>query len=87
MQYSIDNGATWITANTTNYLGSASFIGNSFSSVSYLDWQPGAPAAIPTNSWWKTDQFNLPAASNLAQVKIRFTVIDSDNNKPFSNWD
>ena len=86
VQYSIDNGATWITANTTNYLGSASFIGNSFSSVSYLDWQPGAPAAIPTNSWWKTDQFNLPAASNLAQVKIRFTVIDSDNNGSLGNY-
>lgn len=86
VQYSNNNGVTWITANAADYIGSGNFIGNSFSSVSYLDWQPGLATAIPTNSWWKTDQFNLPLLSNVTQAKIRFVIYDGDNTGSLGNY-
>lgn len=86
VQYSIDNGSTWITANSANYSGSANFIGNSFSAVSYIDWQPGSATAQPTNAWWKSEQFNLAATANNMQVKVRFALIDGDNNGSLGNF-
>ncbi len=86
VQYSIDNGSTWITATNTDYSGTANFIGNSFSAVSYIDWQPGLATAQPTNTWWKREQFNLAATANNMQVKVRFAVIDGDNNGSLGNF-
>ena len=86
IQYSSDNGVTWITASSMDYLGSGNFIGNSFSSASYFDWQPGVASVTPTNSWWKSEQFNLPLLSNVTQAKIRFVIYDGDNTGSLGNY-
>ncbi len=86
VQYSIDNGQSWTSVSAAEYLGNGNFFGNSFSAVSYLDWLPGSPSTTPTNSWWKNEEINLAAAANNMQVRIRFALIDGDNNGSLGNF-
>lgn len=82
VEVSNDNGATWTRLNGMYYQGLAQFgnIGNRFTAVSYaVDWNASVDAAVPTNTWWKTEQFNISSlVSNSAQVKVRFGLIDGD---------
>ena len=86
IQYSINNGGTWTTLTTTEYTGSGSFVNNSFSSVSYILWDPANVNATPTNSWWQTESFDLSASGGNTQVKVRFVLIDADNNGAVNNY-
>ncbi|MFC1732329.1 GEVED domain-containing protein [candidate division KSB1 bacterium] len=63
-------------------------MGNKFSSVSYVnDWQPTVPTAIPANSWWKTELFDITTiASNASSIKVRFTLSDGGNPGPEGNY-
>ncbi|MCX7697419.1 MAG: hypothetical protein N2Z72_06985, partial [Bacteroidales bacterium] len=81
IQYSIDNGNTWYALTSAQYLGSGNFTGNKFTEVSYTDWQPGIGGAIPTNSWWKQETFDLSSlVANQSNVKIRFRLSDGNAN-------
>jgi hypothetical protein len=86
VQYSINNGQNWTTVTTSEYLGAGNFFGNSFSAISYLDWLPGSPSATPTNAWWKRETINLAATANNMQVRVRFALIDGDNNGSLGNF-
>ena len=86
LEYSIDNGITWVGITTSNYNGSGNFVNNSFSSVSYSIWNPGTGTATPIASWWQNETFNLNAAANQMQVKVRFLLIDADNNGARNNY-
>ncbi|PLW93809.1 MAG: hypothetical protein C0592_04955 [Marinilabiliales bacterium] len=87
IEYSIDGGTTWTALTTTEYIGSGSFTGNKFTAQSYpAEWQPAVGSAVPTNSWWKTEQFDLSAlAGNQADLRIRFVLADGNNNGPNQN--
>ncbi len=73
-------GGNWIKLTGTQYMGSGQFasLGDKFSAVSYVnDWAPSNASAIPTNSWWKTEQFEISSiAGNQAQVAVRFKLTD-----------
>ncbi len=90
IEVSNDNGATWTKATASQYLGSGQFgsQGDKFSSVSYItNWQAVNNYAIPTNSWWKTEQFNIsPLVSNASQVKVRFVLSDGNLNGTGFNY-
>ena len=83
LQVSIDNGLSWTTLNNTHYRGQSTFgsIGERFNSFLYIDWNPTNIGAIPNNSWWKTEVFDISSfASNKSQLKIRFLAKDLNNN-------
>jgi hypothetical protein len=86
VQYSTNNGSSWTTLGATAYTGSGTLINSSFSSASYLLWDPANINATPTNSWWRSEGFDISASANNAQVKLRFVLIDADNNGPVSNY-
>ncbi|MBN2729297.1 MAG: right-handed parallel beta-helix repeat-containing protein [Bacteroidales bacterium] len=88
IQYSIDGGTNWFDLTTTEYTGSGSFVSNKFTSQSYSgDWQAGTASAVPTNTWWKHESFNISAlVGNQANVMLRFALSDGNNNGPNQNY-
>lgn len=82
VEYSIDGGTTWTLITNAYYLGTGSFTTNKFNEGSYVaDWQFGVGTAVPQNSWWKTEQFDLGTLiGNQANVMIRFKLNDANNN-------
>jgi parallel beta-helix repeat protein len=88
IEYSTDNGSTW-TQVTSGYLGTGQFtnIGNKFNSTSYIDWLPATNNAVPTNTWWKHEKFDLSTQlANTAQAKIRFALLDVNNSGAAGNY-
>lgn len=86
VEYSINNGLTWTLLTSAEYLGAGFLNNNSFSSVSHTVWDIANAATVPTNSWWQNENFDLSAAGGQMQVKVRFTLIDADNNGPRGNY-
>ena len=84
VEVSSNGGTTWSKLKAAQYLGSGQFsnLGNRFTSASYgLDWQFTSATAVPQNSWWKHEVFNISSiASNAANVKVRFKLVDGNNN-------
>ncbi|MBN2729636.1 MAG: right-handed parallel beta-helix repeat-containing protein [Bacteroidales bacterium] len=87
IEYSLDGGITWVALTSTEYLGAGSFTSNKFTAQSYAgDWQASTHTALPQNTWWKTEQFDLSAlAGNQADLRIRFKLTDGNNNGPNQN--
>lgn len=88
IEYSIDGGTNWYELTTTEYTGSGSFLSNKFTANSYVaDWQAATATAIPTNTWWKHESFNISAlVGNQANVMLRFALSDGNNNGPNQNY-
>ncbi len=94
VQISTNNGATWQSLTTTQYLGnSTGFPGTGyFNELSYgLDWGTPTfgtlPGAQPNNTWWKEEIFDItnlvigPGGSGpgFPQVRIRFAAEYAQN--------
>jgi hypothetical protein len=81
IEVSGDSGVTWTKLTNQHYLGFSSFHqdGDKFCVVAYATlWHPGVSNAIPLNSWWKSEQFNVSALlSNKAAAQIRFKLQDA----------
>ncbi|RLD67686.1 MAG: hypothetical protein DRI84_01780, partial [Bacteroidetes bacterium] len=77
IEVSNNNGATWTIINPALYLGSGVYFLDGFNEASYpIDWAANF-TTTPTNAWWKNEKFNISSlASNSAQVKIRFVLMD-----------
>lgn len=86
IEYSTNNGSSWTQLTANEYTGMAFFGTNSFSSVSYTVWNPASPTASPVNSWWRTENFDISAAAGNNQVKVRWALIDADNNGAVNNY-
>lgn len=80
VEVSADNGNTWTTLGATEYLGSGFLNGNSFTAASYGGtWSPGNPFVVPTNSWWKSEGFDVSSLiGNVAQAMVRFKLSDGN---------
>ena len=69
------------------YNGTGVLITNKFSSISYTQWNPGNGNAVPDNTWWRLENFDLSTQlGNQSQVKIRFALVDIDNNGARNNY-
>ncbi|MCX6230258.1 MAG: GEVED domain-containing protein, partial [Bacteroidetes bacterium] len=85
IEVSIDNGTTWTSLGTTQYLGSGVLISSGglykFSESAYpADWLAGDTLTKPTNTWWKNEKFDISSiAANQPNVKIRFKYTSSGN--------
>ncbi|MCF8297513.1 MAG: right-handed parallel beta-helix repeat-containing protein [Saprospiraceae bacterium] len=89
IEVSNNNGLTWTKLTGTQYLGTANFAtaGNKFTSTAYTQWLPANNYAVPTNSWWKLEQFDVSSLlANSAQAKVRFTLIDLNNTGAAGNY-
>jgi len=88
IEYSTDGGTTWALVTSAYYQGSGVFTSNKFNANSYVStWLPASPAAVPTNSWWKHEKFNLSTLiGNKANVKLRFKLADGNSNGANSNY-
>lgn len=77
-QIEVWSGSNWVLVTAANYLGTGQMALNKFSENSYAtDWQASNPTAVPDNSWWKTEQFDLSSLiANKPQVAIRFKLQD-----------
>lgn len=76
---STDNGITWTKLTAAEYMGTGAFgtIADRFAGTSYLDWDGANNGAIPTNAWWKSEQFNISTiAGNQPNVQIKFRLYD-----------
>lgn len=81
IEISSDNGASWTQLTGSEYMGSGFFSPNNyFSSLSYPTWLPANFTAVPQNSWWKKEKFDLSGIASSANAKIRFVLVDADNN-------
>jgi len=81
VEVSNDNGATWTQLTCAQYMGGGQFCGggNKFTSITYIDWVPSSPSAIPDNTWWRFEEFDVSSfISNATQAKIRFKVYDAN---------
>jgi len=62
-------------ASGSEYKGSASNYGTTvFNATSYAQWQADNDTALPTNSWWKKEIFDLHTIAGYSLVKFRFTL-------------
>ncbi|MCB0803872.1 MAG: T9SS type A sorting domain-containing protein [Flavobacteriales bacterium] len=87
IQVSNDNGTSWTTLTSADYNGSGFLNANAFSAISYTVWDAANGSSMPANSWWKSESFDLSShASNSSQVKIRFALIDANNNGASNNY-
>ncbi|MAC96641.1 MAG: hypothetical protein CMC96_14210 [Flavobacteriales bacterium] len=87
IQLSVDSGISWTTLTTAEYLGNGTLFQDRFSAISYSAWQASQGSATPTNSWWRTEQFDLSAlAANASKLKIRFVLVDEDNTGAMGNY-
>lgn len=86
IQYSTNSGSTWTQLTGNEYNGTGLFNQNSFSAISYSIWNILSPTAVPTNSWWRTENFTLNAIAGQSQLKVRFVLIDADNNGAVNNY-
>lgn len=83
-----DNGLTWNKLTASQYHGSGVFgsIADKFASTSYIDWQPAQSNALPDNSWWKDEIFDISAfAANSSAVRVMFRLRDGNSNGAVGN--
>jgi hypothetical protein len=93
LEISTDN-VNWIRVTDTNatYLGSGTFTsgaGYKFTAAFHPDgiWQPGVNTAVPNNSWWREEVFDISAlAGNEPAVWIRFSLFDGNNDGSAGNY-
>lgn len=92
IEISTNGGTTWTKLTSTEYIAppTSQFVnnGNKFNANTYpIDWAPTNYTAVPTNTWWKDETFDISAlAGNQASVKIRFALRDGNANGANLNY-
>lgn len=86
-----DNGLTWVKLTGTHYLGTSTFVSNGSRfgpNVYNLDWFPQNSGAIPTNSWFKSEVFDVSAiCADKPNAKVRFKLADGGSStNPEYGW-
>ena len=86
VEYSTDSGATWSLLTSSEYNGTGFLNQNAFSAVSYTAWDIANATSTPTSSWWRAENYDLSSAAGFNNVKVRFTLIDADNNGAVNHY-
>jgi len=75
IQYQEMSMPGWKSIPTSSYLGTPNaYLNGQFSHASYTDWIPNDSLAIPTNSWWKEEMFDISHEVSYAQVRFKFKI-------------
>ncbi|MDR1878622.1 MAG: hypothetical protein LBQ64_03540, partial [Bacteroidales bacterium] len=64
----------WTTVRADAYLGKAATVARGFSASSYPEWQAGDSMAIPDQSWWKEEYFDLSQVASYGRFEFRFII-------------
>lgn len=78
---SIDGGVTWTTLGPAEFdstlVDYPAFNGQAyFSSATTLDWDPGVPGTMASNSMWHLARFNLSQWGGVSDFRMRFRLSD-----------
>jgi hypothetical protein len=88
IEVSNDGGASWIRLTAAQYQGAGMFAsqGNRFTSHTYYsDWASGV-SAVPSNSWWKSEAFDISSlVANASSISIRFVLRDMNYGSYYSD--
>lgn len=69
------------------YLGSGDFSSGKFTSASYPSaWVMGDDNAVPDNTWWQYELFDISSFAGFSDIWFRFTVQDLDGNGSNGNY-
>ncbi len=83
VEVSTDLGVTWtrLTPSNSIYLGTSDFATRQkFDQASYPDWVPGNNSAVPQNTWWKNEEFDVSQLiAFTTDVRFRFVLVDGNN--------
>ncbi len=77
IEYRLDQMGTqgnWTPIPTSSYEGTGVFSNGQFNAASYSDWQVNDSMAIPTNSWWKEETFDLTNQVAYDKAQFRFVL-------------
>ena len=76
VEYRLNNvGAQWQALPANTYKGGASNYGvTGFNAASYTIWNASDSLAMPANSWWKEEMFDLSNDVSYSEVQIRFII-------------
>lgn len=91
LEYSLDNGATWVVFNPSHYVGEAQGLQAAtykrFGRQSYTDWSSYTVTQIPEEPTWKQEKFVLLNNPNidLSSVKFRFSLRSNYSNN-YYGW-
>lgn len=84
VEVSNDSGITWTRLTSACYLGGSGIFGafdNKFAEVSYPLWQGSNGLAIPNNTWWKNEIFDIGSlVGNVSNAMIKFKLKDLNGN-------
>ncbi|MFC1731599.1 right-handed parallel beta-helix repeat-containing protein, partial [candidate division KSB1 bacterium] len=90
VEVSADGGITWTKLTSSQYLGNGAYSsqGDRFNAYTYVNsWSPGVPSAIPNNTWWRTEQFDISSlAANSPLVQVRFRMADGGTAGPNNHY-
>ncbi|MFA5640685.1 MAG: hypothetical protein WC946_09430, partial [Bacteroidales bacterium] len=68
-------GSRWTKIPMSSYIGlTKPYKGQKFSQRSYDDWIYKDSLARPTNSWWKTETFDISAEAGWEQFRLKFKI-------------
>lgn len=76
IEYQINQiGAPWRKIPMSSYQGNlAQYKNQKFSQKSYSDWMPNDSLAIPSNSWWKVETFDISAEAGWEEFRFKFKI-------------
>jgi hypothetical protein len=75
VEYRIVPSSNWLPLPASSYIGqAANYNTTGFNAASYPEWQAGNISAIPANSWWKEEVFNLSFQAAYGMVQFRFVI-------------
>ena len=79
IEYRTDGQGAWRTLlnpqHNNRYLGFAANYGiTGFNASTYPEWEVGDSTVLPTQSWWKTETFDMTPGTGWSRVEFRFVI-------------
>ncbi len=75
IEYRRDGMGDWKPLPGYSYLGASKYnIATGFNAASYSLWQEDDSTALPAQSWWKEELFDLSGDVKMARVEFRFVI-------------
>ena len=75
IEFRINGVGAWTSLPKSTYLDTAvNYATVGFNAASYADWRANDSTALPAQSWWKNEKFDLTAITAGEQIEFRFVI-------------
>ena len=75
IEYRLNTSGNWYVLPITTYEGAAANYGSTgFNAASYPQWNAADSTALPNNTWWREEQFDVSYQVGFEQAKFRFVI-------------